>query len=309
MHILRSFGLLAITSACIPPPASRSDVSTAPSQPAAAPVDPEQAAWAQKQAGFDQMFAAELAAYRELEPRLKATGADAKLVAEADGLRARFVKRCVEESQFSTVACWNGTFARDITEALAKRRLEVGDKVGAYLEGNTLYEYPDLRGSEALMRAARDGVDDYPANIAAPEALKPLEQQMDFTAETVRKVVRSKSTAVIQFEARDSSRVDYSCGDDQVVVVADRSTPSGKALAVKRTCRQSGREDTHQTFASVTVPIDEVEGLKAGQRASVVYLAKNKRVGHLLDVWPDIYTKEYIRFRTTRMKKAGAGDP
>ena len=303
--------LVFAAGACVPltsRPAAPAASQTPPA--AAAPVDPETAAWAQKQAAFDAKFADELAAFRELQPRLAAAGAaDARLVAEADQLRSRFVKRCVEESPFSTVACWNGTFARDITEALAKLRLNVGDKVGAYVEAYTLYSYPDLRGEEAKRTAARDGVDHAPANIRAPEALRPLEDQMEFVAEEVRAVVRTKTTATIRFQVRESSRTDYECDDGQVVVTADPTTASGNRLAVKRRCVQSGHEVQRQAFPSVTVPVEEVEGLVAGQRAFVVFAKRGGKRGHLVDVWPDLYTKEYIRLRTTRVKKAEPGYP
>jgi hypothetical protein len=297
---------LPALSACVavggPPP------SQAPAaQPeASAPVDPEQAAWAEKQVAFDTTFASEVAAYRVLAPRL-ASG-DVSVIAEADQLRSKFVSRCVEESQFSTVACWNGTFARDITEALAKLRLQAGDKVGSYLESYTLYSYPDLRSEDAKRQAARSGIDDAPANIRAPEALRALEEQMEFVGETVRAVVRGKTTAVIRFEARDSSRTDYACEDPQVVVVADRTTASGNKLALKQKCKVSGYQADHETFPSVTVPLAEAETIKPGQRANVVF-AKRSKKGHVMDVWPDTYTKTYVRFRTTRMKKATPGYP
>jgi hypothetical protein len=230
------------------------------------------------------------------------------VVAEADQLRASFVMRCVEQSPLSTVACWNATFARDITEALAKLRLQTGDKVGAYLEGYSLYSYPDLRSPEAQQRAARDGVDDEPANIRAPEELRSLEDELGFTGETVRAVKRSKTSAVIRFEARDSSSTSYDCDDPQLVIVADRTTASGNRLAAKQKCKVASHQDDHQTFASVTVPIAEAEGIKAGQRAIVVF-AKRSKKGHVMHLWPDTYTKTYLTFRTTRMKKAEPGYP
>jgi hypothetical protein len=288
-----------------PPPPQAPAAQAGP----AAPIDPEQAAWAHKQAAFDAMFADELAAYRALAPRLAdTTAARAPLVAEADQLRSRFVSRCVEESQFSTVACWNATFARDITEALAKLRLATGDKVGAYVEAYSLYSYPDLRSDEAKRAAARNGVDDEPANIRAPEELRPLEEQMEFVGETVRAVVRSKTKAVIRFAVRESSRTDYACDDPHVVVVADRTTASGNRLALKQKCAVSGHETQRESFPSVTVPLAEAETLEAGQRANLVY-AKRSKKGHVLAVWPDTYTKTYLRFRTTRMKKAAPGYP
>jgi hypothetical protein len=295
--------------ACVPLGAQPAAQAPAPQQQQVY-VDPEQAAWAQKQAAFDAMFADELTAYRAIEARLKDTStSDAKLVADADALRARFVKRCVDESHFSTVACWNATFARDITEALAKHRLAIGDKVGSYLESYYLYSYPDLRSDEAKRTAARQGVDDEPANIRAPEELRPLEDQMEFVAEEVKAVVRSKATATIRFAPRDSSSTGYDCGERRVVVVADPTTASGNRLAVKQNCRVSSHEEQHQVFPSVTVPIEEVEGLKVGQRASVVFAKRGPKRGHLVDVWPDGYTKKYIRLRTTRVKPADEGYP
>lgn len=247
-----------------------------------------------------------MAAYRELAPRLAA--GDVQVIGQADQLRAKFVSRCVEESPLSTVACWNATFARDITEALAKLRLQAGDKVGAYLEGYSLYSYPDLRGAEAQHNAAERGVDDEPANIRAPEELQALEDDLGFTGETVLAVKRSKTTAVIRFEARDSSSTGYACEDPQVVVVEDRTSASGNKLAVKQKCKVSSHHVDHQTFASVTVPIAEAEGIKPGQRAIVVF-AKRTKKGHVMHLWPDTYTKTYLTFRTTRMKKAEPGYP
>jgi len=64
----------------------------------------------------------------------------------------------------------------------------------------------------------------------------------------------------------------------------------------------------HQTFPSITVPRAEVEGLKPGQRANVVF-AKRTKTGHVMNTWPDTYTKKYITFRATTMKPADAGYP
>ena len=300
--------VLIACGACVPlGPQPATPASSAPPPVAQAPVDPESAAWAQKQAAFDAKFSAELAEFRALQPRLAGAG-DAKLVAEADRLRARFVKRCVEESGFSTVACWNGTFARDITEALSKQRLAVGDKVGAYVEAYSLFFYPDLRSEEAKREAARRGVDEGPANVRSPEEMRELEEQIEFVAEEVRAVVRTKTTATIRFAVRESSSTGYECGDRYVVVAPDPTTASGNKLAVKQKCKVSSHEVQRESFPSVTVPVEEVEGLKAGQRAFVVFPKRTKR-GHLIDVWPDAYTKEYIRFRTTRQKKAEPGYP
>ncbi|HEY5925720.1 MAG TPA: hypothetical protein VIV11_28735 [Kofleriaceae bacterium] len=303
--------VLVACGACVPlgTQSTTPSSSTAPSPPVQAPLDPESAAWAEKQAAFDAKFAAELAEFRELQPRLAGGGAaDAKLVADADKLRARFVKRCVEESGFSTVACWNGTFARDITEALSKQRLQIGDKVGAYVEAYSLFFYPDLRSEQAKREAARQGVDEGPANVRSPEDMRELEDQIEFVAEEVRAVVRTKTTATIRFAVRESSSTGYECGDRYVVVAADPTTASGNKLAVKQKCKVSRHDVQRESFPSVTVPVEEVEGLKAGQRAFVVFPKKTKR-GHLIDVWPDAYTKEYIRFRTTRQKKAEPGYP
>lgn len=300
--------LLPALGACIPlvnQPAAANPTTVA--EPAVE-IDPELAAWQPKQAEFDRQFAAELAAFRELEPRLQRGGRDAQLVADADRLRASFVQRCVAESHFSTVGCWNATFARDITEALVKLRLALGDKTGAYVEAYSLYGFPDLRSDKAKIDAARSGVDQQPLNIAAPDDVQPLEEQMDFVGEDIRSISRAKTTATIHFAARDSSSTGYSCGERTVVVVDDPTTASGNGLAVKQKCVASSHEEDHQIFPSVTVPLAEVEGVKAGQRAGVVF-AKHTHVGHLLDVWPDGYTKQYIRIRTTRVKQADPGYP
>ena len=302
--------VLLMCGACVPlaPQSTTPASSAAAASPEQAPVDPERAAWLDKQAAFDAKFAAELAEFRELQPRLAATSGDPKIVADADKLRARFVKRCVEESGFSTVACWNGTFARDITEALSKQRLQIGDKVGAYVEAYSLFFYPDLRSEAAKREAARQGVEDAPANVRSPEQMRELEDEIEFVAEEVRAVVRTKTTATIRFAVRESSSTGYECGDRYVVVAADPTTASGNKLAVKQKCKVSSHQVQRESFPSVTVPVEDVEGLKAGQRAFVVFPKRTKR-GHLIDVWPDAYTKQYIRFRTTRTKKAEPGYP
>src|SRR5260221_10983597 len=62
------------------------------------------AEWAPKQKAFDTAFAAEIAEFQALSPSLaKTDDASADLATKADDLRARFVKRCVAESGWSTV--------------------------------------------------------------------------------------------------------------------------------------------------------------------------------------------------------------
>jgi hypothetical protein len=143
--------------------------------------------------------------------------------------------------------------------------------------------------------------------VRPPADVEKLEDQLTFVSETVRAISRTKRAAVIRFEASESSSTQYECGDAYLAIEADRTTASGNKLVAKQKCAVSGHQVERKTFPSVTVPLDEVEGLKVGQRASVVFANRGARTGHVLDVWPDVYTKEYLRIRNTRNKKAERG--
>jgi len=127
-------------------------------------------AWREKQSAFDATFASESKEFRDLATA-KNDGADASVVARADDLRLRFVKHCIAESGWSSVACWNGTFARDITEKLSSIRLRLGDAVGAAAEFHTRVSYPDLRSEDAKLAATKNAVSLEPAIRTSKELL------------------------------------------------------------------------------------------------------------------------------------------
>jgi hypothetical protein len=290
------------TSGCIVVTRSgqaRSNPGMEPESPAA----PVASGFAEKQSEFDAKFAEEIAAYRALEPELEGASAEAGPAEKAESLRSRFLKRCIEESGWSTVACWNATFARNITEALAAIRLRQGDKVGAYIESSTLRHFTDMRSDKAKLRAVESPVALAPAVLATPDDVKPLLAELDLTAQEVQSIRKTKDTAVIQFKTHVSGMTSYSCGDPKLVV------DQRGEVSVKRPCSATESRTDVERFAPVTVPLADVEGLEVGQRAFVVTPTKGKRVGRVVDVWPDIYTKKYIRYRATPMQPAKPGYP
>lgn len=268
--------LAVLLCSCLP---HAEPVSPPPPAPAPAPAESEAAL---QQHAFDAKFADELTAFHALEPRLAA--GDATVVDEADALRARFVKRCIAESDLSSVVCWNGTFARDITEALAKLRGKLGDKVLAYLEVDMLGEFPDLRPEEALHKY-RMG---YDVRTAASDqwraAAEALYRGLRGGRAELQSISRTKTTATLRFASVESSSVGYACGDEQVVVVADRTTASGKALATRQKCAVSSVETSTARFPAITVPLDEARDLKIGQ-AVLALAPKGKTTGHVARVW------------------------
>ena len=297
---MRTWIALVLACSCHPPvePASPSPA------PEPAPVESE---WTLKQRAFSAQFADELAAYHALEPRL--ASADVTVTEEADALRARFVKRCISETHLSSVACWNGTFARDLTEALAKIRHNQGDKVLAYLEQDALGEYPDLRSEDAQHRFAM-GYDIRTAEgDAARKEAEVLFRGLRGSRAELQSINRSKTTATLHFASVESSSVGYACGDEEVVVVEDRDSASGKKLATRQKCKVSQVETSTASFAAVTVPIDEARDLKVGQ-AVLALAPKGKPTGHVAMVWTNNHDDHNeIFYRSLPVKASESGNP
>src|ERR1700733_14295358 len=111
--------------------------------------------WAKKQQQFDATFADEITAFHALEADLERDDATPATATRAEELRTRFLKRCIDESGWSTAACWHGTFARDITLALAKIRFRQGDLLDAAVEAFTIQDERDLRPDDEKIWRAR----------------------------------------------------------------------------------------------------------------------------------------------------------
>src|SRR4051812_13980700 len=114
---LLALGAVAFTAGCVVRVGNAADA--APPMPGDATYDAARADWAKKQQQFDATFAEEITAFRAIEADLKRDDATPAIAARAEDLRVRFLKRCIDESHWSTAACWHGTFVREITLALA----------------------------------------------------------------------------------------------------------------------------------------------------------------------------------------------
>jgi hypothetical protein len=194
------------------------------------------------------------------------------------------VKRCIAETQLSSVMCWNGTFARNITEALARIRGKLGDKVLAYLELDALGEFPDLRPEEARNKY-RMGYDvRTAASDEARKAAEALNGGLHGSRAELQSIARTKTTATLRFASVESSSVGYACGDEEIVVVADRTTASGRKLATRQKCKVSQVESSTERFPAITVPLEEARDLKVGQ-AVLALAPKGQNRGHVARVW------------------------
>lgn len=271
------------------------------------------AAWRPKQAAFDARFAAELSAYRALEPSLRqADRATDETAQKAYELRDRFTKRCVAESGWSTVACWNATFARDITEALAAIRTRQGDHVGAALELLTRDSWPDMRSDEAKIKATESPVGRVPSAWRSPE-LNAAFEHIDLEG-SVQAISVGKTTATIAFKPEGGGR------DSSTTCHEELGRDARGDLVVNRPCTTTYGGTLPTTYIQpITVPASELAGLDVkakGLTVRTVCPNKGKRDGHVLDAWLSIepvnstaYGQEWVLLRQTPMKAADAGYP
>jgi hypothetical protein len=266
-------------------------------------VQEARADWAKKEEQFDATFAPELAAFHAMEADLaRADTADLSLADKAEQLRTRFVQRCIAESGWSTDACWNGTFARDITKALARLRLRQGDWVAADAEKYTL-ERPDLRPTDVKIWRAhglvcgRDllggkpcippdenrgpPVDLRAAMATSRERAREQETKVQWHS-AVQTITRGQSTAVLTFRPFVAGAADArSCGDPEW----QRDKAGNDELV--RHCNTEHYDAITEVYPPAVVPLSELGDLKVSKTtdAVVVYSPAGKHAGHVFETW------------------------
>jgi hypothetical protein len=295
--------------------------------------DAAQADWAQKQKQFDEAFADEIAAFRALEPALKQTdGASTDLADKAEELRTRFVKRCIAESGWSTAACWDGTFARDISTALVAIRLKQGDMASAAAEAFTLRRR-DLRSTDAKIWkihglncgnsifAGRPCSSDAKGEELSPElfdlTLSSSEHDRDVEwrgRDEIASMTKTRDAAVFTFKPEGGGSSDArSCGDPEW-----RTNSAGNEVLV-RPCEMHHFVSKRFVFPPATVPLSEVGDFKVSKDtgALVVFATKGKHAGHVLETWVNTHKTagnggevlQILLFRGTPMRDANPGFP
>jgi hypothetical protein len=311
-------------------PCSRAPYSSSPDcrQDKAARED-----WAQKQKEFDTAFAAEIAEFHAMEADLKnVDGANEALVTKADDLRARFLGRCIAESGWSTTACWNGTFARDITTALVKIRAQLGDLAGAAAEAYTIGKKPDLRPTDMKiwkiqgLYCGRDMFAGHrcsmpPEDTEARELYDRLNSYPRHPGEVqwrggtdIQGVTRTRAAAVFTFKSvAATSSSAQSCGDPEW-----QKNSAGNDVLV-RPCETDHFVSDAEYYAPALVPLAEIGDFKVSAKtgALVVYAKKGKHAGHAVETWIDTGRVddrkwpviEYVLFRGTPVREAKPGYP
>jgi hypothetical protein len=284
--------------------------------------------WAGKQKEFDAKFADEIAAYRALEPELQKTDtATADVADRAEALRARFLARCVAESSWSTNACWNGTFARDITLALAKIRLRLGDLPAAAAEAYTLANSQDLRSDKAKLALIHDGPCDkqWIPWCSDPDAegrvggdlyqltFSSAEQHLQWQGEGDA-MIRHKDTATFTYKPTVyGAGTSRSCGDPEW-----RTDSAGNQVLV-RPCETEHYSATRTTYAPATVPVAELVDYKRSKDMGllVVSSTQGKHMGHVVETFIDTHQRDdrgfrilkFVRYRGIEVRPAKPGYP
>jgi hypothetical protein len=266
-----------------------------------APTDPAHTDWAKKQAAFDATFAEEIGAFHAMEADLKnAETADLTLADTADALRARFVRRCIAESGWSTDACWDATFVRDITEGLARLRLRQGAMLAAAEEAYALDSRPDLRPTDMKIWRAHGltcGIDilanrpcqppprkDLPVDLyelthSSPSHDGPVEWQSDITS-----MRKTAAGAVFTFRPFLASATEgRSCGD----LEWQRDHAGNDRLV--RPCKTEHYGAISEYYPPAVVPASELGDftLTKTTSAMVVYVPRGAHGGHLFATWKD----------------------
>jgi len=273
----------------------------------------------QQRQEYFQRFAQDWAEFDALMPALAdavhAGRPDHALLDRAVDLRDRHVARCVAETPFSTTFCWNGTLARPLTWGIAWMALLVDDPVLAYTEADTYGRGPTLMSAAAQIvmaqYAERDigrsyswepwpvrGVGNDPGLV---ERVRALSDRLDWVGEEVERVIstRGSETAAIRFKTRVSGSTSYDCDDHYQI----RADSSGRPR-LERRCRPGQTEVTRTVNAPVTVPAVDVQGLRPGNFALVVFDPRTRR-GRLLEARPTPYSEREAlhRIRFTDFKE------
>lgn len=287
--------------------------------------------WAKKQAEFDATFAAEIADFHAMEADLRNPDAgDPALADRADALRARFLRRCIAESGWSTDACWDGTFARDITEALARLRLRQGDFMAAAAEAYSLYSRPDLRAADVKLWRSRGlacGIQPIGNGVCVPTPRKDLPRELQELTHSAPNhdgkvewqgdaisLTRTPAGAVFAFRPFLSSASEgRSCGD----LEWQRDGAGNDHLV--RPCKTEHYGAISEYYPPAVVPASEVGDFKLTKTTSalVLYSPHGKHAGHLFATWKDTgkvtdrgwKVLQELTFRGTPVQEAKPGNP
>lgn len=280
-----------------------------------AEYDAARADWAKKQHDFDAMFAAEIKAFHAIEADLNRDDATPAIATKAEDLRARFVKRCIDESGWSSTACWEGTFARDITLALAKIRLRQGDLLTAAVDAYTIEEERDLRADDEKIwkahgltcehdqfanRYCSTYLSDYdkalkpPTPVLSPElaaltsATTDHDKPVDWMGgQDVLAVAKNGASAVVKIKPWQSGAgEERSCGDAEW-----RRDGAGNDVLV-RPCETVQYGAQYKAYPPAIVPASELGDFKLTNDTSLIvaYLPKGNHAGHVVET--SIFTGE-----------------
>ena len=264
-------------------------------------------------ARFEQDFVAFEALMPALVRAIREQQADPVLLARAIEVRDAHVRACVAETDLSTFFCWNGTFARHLTWAIAWQAILADDPVLAYAEADTYLRGIDVTSAAAHVSMAQEAATDigqrysfevwrHPRNEDRELAarIRTLHNRLDWAGEEVSRVAvrNAAETATIHYKTRVSGSTEYDC-EDRIDL---RQDDYGNIQAYRR-CR-AARSDTQRTVTRpVTVPAFDAEGLEPGQFALTVFDPRT-REGRIVETRPTLYSEQadYDRIRFTPLK-------
>lgn len=302
---LGALGVVASAAGCVVRVGAAGDAAQATTGNAT--YDAARADWAKKQQAFDAAFAEEIKAFHAMEADLQHDDAPAEVVTRAEELRARFLKRCSDESGWSTDACWNGTFVRDVTLALAKIRFRGGDLLSAAVEAYTIENARDLRAEDEKIwkaqglscksdmfagRHCSTFQSDYDAALhpKRPELTPELRRLTSSTTEhdkpvdwrggdDITAVTKTGASAVVTIKPWKGSIDDSrTCGDAEW-----RLDGSGNKVLV-RPCQTSNAVSPAVSYPPAVVPTAELGDFKLSRDTDLllVYSPKGKHAGHVV---------------------------
>jgi hypothetical protein len=271
----------------------------------------------EQRARYHARFAEDFVAFEALMPALARAiheqQADPVLLERAIEVRDAHVRACVAETDLSTFFCWNGTFARHLTWAIAWQAILADDPVLAYAEADTYLRGIDVTSGAAHVSMAQEAATDmgqrysfevwrHPRNEDRDLAtrIRDLHGRLDWAGEEVSRVAtrNAAETATIHYKTRVSGSTEYDC-EDRIDL---RQDDYGTIQAYRR-CRAARSETQRTVTRPVTVPANDAEGVQPGQFALTVFDPDTRR-GRIVETRPTPYSEqtEYDRIRFTALK-------
>jgi hypothetical protein len=234
----------------------------------------------QAREAYFKAFADDVAAFGALWPEVAAAveegRVDPELRARAEELRDGHVRRCVDESSLSTYFCWYGTFARQLTLALAWMAVNADDPVTAIVEEWAFAYGVDMTSAGAHISVAQEAATVSGADPPGPwtfprgsdpslhERVQAMRERVGWARAEVRRVTTRGANATIDFEVQESrNNIDYDCSEARHYLRDDEINPS-------EDCRLLSWEDVREVTEAVRVPADDAEGLHQGEWVLVV---------------------------------------